>query len=65
MNAANTQLQLRGSGDIDVEFISGCGSVTAELQGSGDISLKGRVKHFEMRKRGSGDINSSDLKVGQ
>ena len=65
MNAANTQLQLRGSGDIDVEFLSGCGSVTAELQGSGDISLKGRVKHFEMRKRGSGDINSNDLKVGQ
>ena len=65
MNAANTQLQLRGSGDIDVEFISGCGSVSAELQGSGDISLKGRVKQFEMRKRGSGDINSNDLKVGQ
>lgn len=64
MNAAHTQLQLRGSGDIDVEFISGCGSVNAELQGSGDINLKGRVQHFDMRKRGSGDINSSDLKVG-
>lgn len=65
MNAANTQLQLRGSGDIDVDFVSGCGSVKAELQGSGDINLKGRVQHFEMRKRGSGDINSSDLKVGR
>jgi hypothetical protein len=65
MNADNTQLQLRGSGDIDVEFVSGCGSVNAELLGSGDISLKGQVRHFDMRKRGSGDINSSNLKVGQ
>lgn len=65
MNAVNTQLQLRGSGDIDIEFISGCGTVNADLQGSGDINLKGRVQHYEMRKRGSGDINSSDLKVGR
>lgn len=65
INSARTQLQLRGSGDIDVEFISGCGAVDAELLGSGDITLKGQVRSFDMRKRGSGDINSNDLKVGQ
>ena len=63
MNAANTQISLRGSGDIDVEFVSGCGSVNAELQGSGDIKLKGQVKHFDMHKRGSGDIDASALRV--
>ena len=65
MNALKTQLQLRGSGDIDIEFISGCGAVNAELQGSGDINLKGHVQRFDMHKRGSGDINSGNLKVGQ
>lgn len=65
MNALRTQLQLRGSGDIDVEFLSGCGSVNAELQGSGDITLKGQVQRFDMHKRGSGDINSNNLKVVQ
>lgn len=63
MNTVNTQLQLRGSGDINVEFVRGCGSVNAELFGSGDITLNGEVKHFDMRKRGSGDIDSSNLKV--
>ena len=65
INSARTQLQLRGSGDIDIEFISGCGAVDAELLGSGDITLKGQVRSLDMRKRGSGDINSNDLKVGQ
>ena len=65
MNAVKTQLQLRGTGDIDVDFVSGCGAVDAELLGSGDITLKGQVRQFNMQKRGSGDINSGNLKVGQ
>ena len=65
MNAERTQLELRGSGDIDVEFISGCGVLSAELLGSGDITLKGQVRKFDMHKRGSGDIDFSHLKVGQ
>jgi len=63
MNVADTRLSLRGSGDIDVDFVSGCGSVNAELQGSGDITLKGQVRHFDMHKRGSGDVNTGNLKV--
>ena len=65
MNAANTRLSLRGSGDIDVEFKSGCGSVEAELNGSGDITMKGYVQQMSREKHGSGDINSGNLKVGQ
>ena len=49
--------------DIDIEFISGCGAVNAELQGSGDINLKGHVQRFDMHKRGSGDINTSALRI--
>lgn len=62
-NTVKTDLQLRGSGDIEVEFISGCGSVNAELQGSGDITLKGRVQQMNKSKRGSGDIDTDKLSV--
>lgn len=62
-NADETNLSLRGSGDIDVNFESGCGSVSAELQGSGDIVLKGQVQQLNKYKRGSGDIDTDRLKV--
>ena len=65
MNAVNTDLTLRGSGDINIEFISGCGSVNAELRGSGDITLKGRVKNMNQQKSGSGDIDTSRLRIGE
>lgn len=63
MNATSTHLQLRGSGDIDIDFMSGCGSVDAELLGSGDISLKGRVKTLNKQRRGSGDIDTDKLRI--
>lgn len=56
-----TDLLLRGSGDIDVSFQDDCGAVSAVLQGSGDISLKGRVRQLHQSKQGSGTIDTSDL----
>ena len=63
INSANTDLEVRGSGDIEVDFLSGCGAVKAEVLGSGDITLKGQVRKFNMQKRGSGDVNTSNLRV--
>lgn len=63
VNSANTDLEVRGSGDIKVDFLSGCGAVKAEILGSGDITLKGKVRKFNMKKRGSGDIDTDDLRV--
>ncbi len=59
----NTSLTLKGSGDIDAEFLKGCGSVSCDLNGSGDIELKGKVKHWNQSKHGSGDIDIDNLQI--
>lgn len=62
-NVVATRLAVRGSGDIDVNFLESCGSVDAELAGSGDITLKGQVTNLNKSKRGSGDINTGSLRI--
>lgn len=62
-NTPETRLYLKGSGDIDADFSQGCQSVQCELHGSGDISLKGEVKHLSQQKSGSGDVNIEKLTV--
>lgn len=59
----DTQLSLKGSGDIDAEFRDDCGAIECELRGSGDITLKGAVRHFDSHKYGSGDIHINRLDV--
>ena len=59
----DTRLALKGSGDIEAGFADGCRSVECQLQGSGDISLSGRVAHFKGDKNGSGDISIDELLV--
>lgn len=63
-NATNTRLSLRGSGDIEVKFDDNCGSVSADLHGSGDISLSGQVQQLQKQKNGSGSIQTGRLQVG-
>lgn len=62
-NVATTSLALKGSGDIKAAFMEGCKSVDCELHGSGDIKLKGEVARFNQHKVGSGDIDTSNLKI--
>lgn len=62
-NVADTRLALKGSGDIDAVFEEGCQSVDCELNGSGDIDLKGRIGQIKSKKRGSGDINIANLTI--
>ncbi|MBQ6917647.1 MAG: DUF2807 domain-containing protein, partial [Prevotella sp.] len=64
-NAASTRITLRGSGEVKVEFAKGCGSVDAQLMGSGDIDLRGTVQSMSKHKSGSGDIDTDNLKVGR
>lgn len=59
----DTDISLKGSGDISVTFAGGCRNVNCVLQGSGDITLKGEVKRMKKQKSGSGDIDTSKLKV--
>lgn len=63
LNTTDTRLYLKGSGDIDADFSRGCQSVECELRGSGDISLKGEVRHFSQQKSGSGDVDIEKLTV--
>ena len=63
MRVKNTWLSLKGSGDIDADFKEDCGTVECELRGSGDITLKGSVRHFDSQKSGSGDIHTDGLIV--
>ncbi|MBQ9216388.1 MAG: DUF2807 domain-containing protein [Prevotella sp.] len=62
-NVVDTRLLLKGSGDIDVNFKKGCRFVNCELHGSGDISVKGLIERFSQQKHGSGDVDSSQLRI--
>lgn len=57
----NTDLTLRGSGDIEVNFMEGCKKANCQMAGSGDITLKGRLEHYDVQKRGSGEIDTRGL----
>ena len=62
-NARNADASLTGSGDLKVGF-DNCGIVNCKLLGSGDIELKGRIRQLNQNSTGSGDIETSGLKVG-
>lgn len=59
----DTTLSVKGSGDIKAEFVKGCGAVDCDLNGSGDISLQGKVARFHQSKHGSGDIDIDNLQI--
>ena len=62
-NVVDTDISLKGSGDISVNFMEGCQSAQCQLNGSGDITLKGTLTHYDGHKNGSGDIHTSDLRI--
>lgn len=59
----DTNITLRGSGDVNADFVEDCRSVDCTLNGSGDISLSGKVNRFNAEKHGSGDIDSAKLSI--
>ncbi|MBP5799797.1 MAG: DUF2807 domain-containing protein [Prevotella sp.] len=62
-NVQETDITLRGSGDIDVRFDGDCKKVDCQLVGSGDISLRGKVRQYSQQKSGSGDIDTDKLMI--
>ena len=58
-----TDVMLKGSGDIKVDFVEGCKSADCELVGSGDITMSGHLAHYNVQKRGSGDISIDNLSI--
>ena len=63
LKVIGTRLSLKGSGDVKASFAEGCHSVSCILNGSGDITLSGKVKHLSKQKRGSGDIHVNKLTI--
>ena len=59
-----TDVTVKGSGDVSL-FFTDCQTANCSLQGSGDITLKGRLFSLKRQKNGSGDIDVSQLSVGQ
>lgn len=59
-NTSAIELEVAGSGDVKVEL--NAPEVRADLQGSGNIDLKGETRNFTGSILGSGDIRAGDLK---
>ncbi len=59
-----TLLELKGSGDIKLNC-QDCGMVESRLFGSGDITLTGHVAAHKSVKRGSGDLETDNLIIGE
>ncbi len=55
-------VNLVGSGDIKIKF-DDSGVVESKLVGSGDITLKGIVRDFRSQVRGSGDMDTDELRT--
>ncbi|MBR6493925.1 MAG: DUF2807 domain-containing protein, partial [Prevotella sp.] len=63
LQTQQASLSLKGVGDIDAHFVNS-GSVVCTLNGVGDIDLSGEVKSLQKRKKGTGEIDISNLKIG-
>lgn len=64
IGVADVQASLLGSGDLDLNFVN-CGNANIDLRGSGDIELKGTLRTLNTNKKGSGDIDRSELRLAR
>lgn len=62
LQTQQASLSLKGVGDIDAHFVNS-GSVVCTLNGVGEIDLSGEVKSLQKRKKGTGKIDVSNLKI--
>ena len=63
-SVANTELTISGSGDANLDF-SGCGNADVSVFGSGDVTLSGQLKTLGKHVSGSGDVETSRLRLGK
>lgn len=60
----NISTSIVGSGDIVLDC-KDCGTASVAISGSGDVRLSGNVRLFNKTVSGSGDIDTSNLKIGE
>lgn len=63
-DVANTELTISGSGDADLNF-SNCGNADVSVTGSGDVTLSGELQTLGKHVSGSGDVDTSRLRLGK
>ncbi len=63
-NVANTAVDVHGSGDVDLKF-SNCGNADVTVMGSGDVDLSGQLRTLSKQISGSGDVETSKLRLGR
>ena len=62
LQTQHAEISLKGVGDLDAHFVKS-GSVVCTLKGVGDIDLSGEVRSLQKRKKGTGKIDVSNLKI--
>lgn len=58
---ADSRLRLMGVGDMDATF-EDCNRVECELMGVGNMNLRGTVRSLSQNKKGTGSINTDELR---
>jgi hypothetical protein len=57
---------VHGSGDVDIDLAGrAMDRLDLAVQGSGDVSARGRVDTLHVAVDGSGDMNLGDLRAGE
>jgi hypothetical protein len=64
LTAAYSEIRLKGVGDVDVNFVNS-GTAVCTLQGVGDVELSGTLQSLQKEVKGTGDIQTKDLKLGK
>lgn len=59
VNAANLNVALAGSGDVELNVKAS--SIEGAIAGSGDLTIKGSTNNLEAKVAGSGDFHGFDL----
>ena len=62
LTARSTDISISGSGDAEIGC-NGAGDIDARISGSGSIKLHGIAKSLNTKVSGSGDINTSKLRL--
>jgi len=60
LNAANLELIINGSGDMDLDVLAS--ELVVKINGSGNIDLSGEIEKQEISIKGSGNYNAKNLK---
>ena len=64
LEAEWADIQLKGVGNVEVGFVNS-GYAKCSLQGVGNVKLHGQVRKLDRETKGTGNVDVSQLKVGE